>query len=483
MPNPFASLPYEPAFENLGGEYYDIVTPSQFPCHILRWRNDQLLPVLGLDPQVVTDEDFIEAFGYFRSDRRYLAMRYHGYQFGVYNPDLGDGRGFLYGQVRGRDGLLYDLGTKGSGQTPYSRGGDGKLTLKGGVREVLAAEALHRMGVTTFRCLSLIETGEQLWRGDEPSPTRSSVMVRMGRSHIRFGTFERLHYYQRPDLVRKLLDHVIANYYPHLLNHDPQAIDRLFYQEVVQRTAQLCAQWMSVGFCHGVLNTDNMAITGESFDYGPYAFIPTYNPGFTAAYFDYYGRYCYGNQPSACYWNLQQLQRSLALVMAQEDLEQGLESFIPTYQTAYRQLMLKRLGFPHLYQAWRSEQITALLQSTLEFLHLSQIDYNGFFAQLRRHFSPHWQKQKELILPDLLTSLKASQSPTVQQSFHRWQEAYHQLLLPLTTQELAEIPPTLQQANPMVYLLRPLIESVWEAIATEDDWQGFYHLVKDLQTS
>ncbi len=485
MPNPFTRLAYEPAFENLGGEYYDIVTASQFPLHILRWRNDQLLPLLGLDPQEVTDEDFVEAFGHFQSDRRFLAMRYHGYQFGVYNPDLGDGRGFLYGQVRGRDGALYDLGTKGSGQTPYSRGGDGKLTLKGGLREVLAAEALHRMGVRTSRCLSLIETGEQLWRGDEPSPTRSSVMVRLARSHIRFGTFERLHYYQRPDLVRKLLDHVITIYYPHLLQQstDPQERDRLFYAELVQRTAELCAQWMSAGFCHAVLNTDNMSITGESFDYGPYAFIPTYDPGFTAAYFDYYGRYCYANQPSACYWNLSKLQLPLALVMAQEDLAQGLEGFLPAYQTTYRQLMLRRLGFAELCPAWSAEQVTALLRSTLEFLHVSQIDYNGFFAQLRREFNPQWQGQPEAILPDLWLSLKQHQNSAVLPLFDTWRQAYHQLLQPLTPQELAVIPDTLVQANPLVYLLRPLIESVWEAIATEDDWQGFYRLVQDLQTS
>jgi uncharacterized protein YdiU (UPF0061 family) len=149
--------------------------------------------------------------------RPLLALRYHGYQFGEYNPQLGDGRGFLYGQVRGKDGDLYDFGTKGSGNTPYSRSADGRLTLKGGVREILAAEALHRLGVNTSRCLSMIETGEQLWRGDEPSPTRSCVMVRFSKSHIRFGTFERLYHIGRADFAQKLLDHVIEIYYPHLL--------------------------------------------------------------------------------------------------------------------------------------------------------------------------------------------------------------------------------------------------------------------------
>ncbi|MEM8780924.1 MAG: protein adenylyltransferase SelO family protein, partial [Cyanobacteria bacterium P01_G01_bin.49] len=189
--NPLLNLDYEPALENLGDDYYDKVAAAEFPENVLRFRNDKLLPLLGLSPDAVEDQHFIETFGKFQGVRPFLSLRYHGYQFGEYNPFLGDGRGFLYGQVRGVDGQLYDFGTKGSGQTPYSRGGDGRLTLKGGVREVLAAEALHSLGVTTSRCLSLVETGESLWRGDEPSPTRSSVMIRMSRSHIRFGTFER----------------------------------------------------------------------------------------------------------------------------------------------------------------------------------------------------------------------------------------------------------------------------------------------------
>ena len=237
-PNPFLNLEYEPEVENhLGEDYYDIVAAADFPEHILRFRNDRLLPILGLEPELVSDRHFIEAFGKFQGIRPFLALRYHGYQFGQYNPYLGDGRGFLYGQVRGTDRQLYDFGTKGSGRTPYSRTADGRLTLKGGVREVLAAEALHRLGVRTSRCLSMIETGESLWRGDEPSPTRSSVMIRFSRSHIRFGTFERLHYIQRPDLIKKLLDRVIAVYYPQI--PDTEAKYALFYAELVERVAEL----------------------------------------------------------------------------------------------------------------------------------------------------------------------------------------------------------------------------------------------------
>ena len=211
--NPFFNLNYEPALESLGNEYFDRVQADNFSRHTLRFRNDKLLPILGLDSAKVTDQHFIDFGGYFTGKQSCLALRYHGYQFGQYNPYLGDGRVFLYGQVRGTDGQLYDFGTKGSGQTPYSQSRDGRLTLKGGVREVLAAEALHYSGVKTSRCLSLIET-EALMRDEET--VRGAVMVRFSRSHLRFGTFERLEYYDRPDLIKQLLDHVIQYYYHHL---------------------------------------------------------------------------------------------------------------------------------------------------------------------------------------------------------------------------------------------------------------------------
>ena len=346
MPNPLLDLPYESALASLGEGYFDAVEPAKFPKHELRFRNDDVLKRIGLSPDAVSDRDFTEAFGKFAKQAPFLALRYHGYQFRNYNPFLGDGRGFLYGQVRGTNGKLYDFGTKGSGPTPYSRGGDGRLTLKGGVREVLASEALHALGVNTSRTLSLIETGEALQRGDEPSPTRSSVMVRFSHSHIRFGTFERLNYIKRPDLAKKLLDRVLEIYYPHIIAKSEQDRYAQFFTELSERLATLVAQWMSVGFCHAVLNTDNMSITGESFDYGPYAFLDEYDPKFTAAYFDYSGLYRYSNQPGACYWNLEKLAVALDGVVDLGNMEAGLTQFLPTYAEVYSDRLLKKLGFP-----------------------------------------------------------------------------------------------------------------------------------------
>jgi serine/tyrosine/threonine adenylyltransferase len=470
--NPFLTLNYESALESLGDDYYDEVAAAEFPQHLLRWRNDGLLPRLGLDPQAVTDEDFITAFGKFQGRKPLLALRYHGYQFGEYNRQLGDGRGFLYGQVRASDGELYDFGTKGSGRTPYSRGGDGMLTLKGGVREVLAAEALHYLGVRTSRCLTMIETGLSLWRGDEPSPTRSSVMVRMSSSHIRFGTFERLHYLQRPDLTKKLLDHVIEQYYPHLNAQQDKYV--LFYAELVERFAKLAAQWMAAGFCHAVLNTDNMSITGESFDYGPYAFIPTYDPYFTAAYFDYYRRYCYSHQPSICKLNLEMLQEPLKAIIDKGELEAGLARFDEHYYAEYGSLMLRKLGFEQLPHPTADE----LVNLTIEFLQDSQIGYHQFFYEMARTFSSKWRDEPGFVL----NNSDIVPVPGASAIFDNWCILYHKILNSFDCDRIDVIAQTLAVQNPKTVLLRPVIESTWEAIALEDNWQPFYELVKQIQS-
>ncbi|NER00178.1 MAG: YdiU family protein [Cyanothece sp. SIO2G6] len=473
--NPILTLDYIPAFESLGEDYFDPVAAAEFPVHHLRFRNDVLFPSLGLDAGEVTDDMWLEAFGQFRGRSPFLAMRYHGYQFGEYNPHLGDGRGFLYGQVRGTDGRLYDFGTKGSGTTPYSRGGDGRLTLKGGVREVIAAEALQVHGVNTSRCLSLVETGEQLWRGDEPSPTRSSVMVRFSHSHIRFGTFERLHARQRPDRVKSLLDHVIEYYYPHLLGEAEGDRYGKFFAELVQRVAQLVAQWMAAGFCHAVLNTDNMSITGESFDYGPYAFIETFDPRFTAAYFDYSSRYCYGNQPRACFWNLELLQTPLKMVMDAADLEAGLDLYQGCYRQEYSQLMLNRLGFATLTPDLTDD----LIQATLRVLHDIEIGYHQFFQALRHHFAPTWQQDASTILVDLLQAGTDEEQGAIDQ----WRSLYQNALNQHSLEQMEAIAHRLAQHNPDIVPIRAEIEAIWEPIVAEDNWQPFNTLIQKIQTS
>jgi uncharacterized protein YdiU (UPF0061 family) len=336
----------DPLFEKLGPEFADPVAPARFPHHALRRRNQAWAARIGLDG--LTDAEWEAHFARFEplpdNMRAPLAMRYHGHQFRVYNPDIGDGRGFLCAQLRDEAGRLLDLGTKGSGQTPYSRFGDGRLTLKGGVREVLAAEMLEALGVYTSKAFSLFETGEALTRGDEPSPTRSSVLVRLSHSHIRFGTFQRLAFFERPDLIHTLIEHACAAYYPQHLNlaAEPRAV--AFFGDVAEANARLAASWMVAGFVHGVLNTDNLNITGESFDYGPWRFLPASDPTFTAAYFDETGLYAFGRQPEAVSWALAQLGGALSLACPAAALETELKRFVPAYQTALRDRLFERLN-------------------------------------------------------------------------------------------------------------------------------------------
>lgn len=473
--NPLLSLDYVPALESIGDDYYDRVAAADFPQHVLRFRNDEILQQLALDPTAVSADHFVEAFGKFHGRSPFLALRYHGYQFGEYNPFLGDGRGFLYGQVLGQDGELYDFGTKGSGPTPYSRGGDGRLTLKGGVREVLAAEALHALGVNTSRTLSLVETGDALWRGDEPSPTRASVMVRFSRSHIRFGTFERLDYLNRTDLIQRLLEHVIATYYPKAGSiPDPTERYTQFFTELVDRVAQLAAQWMSVGFCHGVLNTDNMSITGESFDYGPYAFIDTYDPRFTAAYFDFQRRYCFRNQPAACHWNLRMFQKPLQRLVPEEILDEALAQFEARYWHHYHGRMLHKLGFDDLPDSLK----VGLIRQTIELLSSVEVGYHTFFIELTRQFSAEWQTDASQIFSPTMVASDASAQTQLQQ----WRQKYYEVLQTQSAEAIAAMGDRLKCTNPEVVLLRPEIEAVWERIVVEDDWSPFDTLVKRLQT-
>ena len=344
----FSDAPhYQPstAHTKLGDAFADPVSPAVFPSHVLRFRNQPAAHSVGLDG--LTAEEWTRHFGALHplpgSLQVPLALRYHGHQFQHYNPDLGDGRGFLLAQLHERGtARLLDLGTKGSGTTPYSRGGDGRLTLQGGVREVLAAEQLQARGVPTCRILSLIETGESLYRYDEPSPTRSCVLVRLSHSHIRIGTFQRLAYHRQPESLERLVDHVLEHYYPQVSTGiDPASA---LLHRVVEQTALTAAAWMAAGFVHGVLNTDNINITGESFDYGPWRFAVDLDPTFTAAYFDEGGLYAYGKQSEAIHWNLKRLALALSLIADTEALGDAVARFPSTYMRALAGAWIRRMG-------------------------------------------------------------------------------------------------------------------------------------------
>ncbi len=448
----------DPRITHLGDGFYDEVKPAEFPKHELRFRNQRWAEKVGLGE--LTPEEWLAHFCKFdplpRNLEKPLALRYHGHQFDVYNPQLGDGRGFLFAQLRD-DSRLLDLGTKGSGRTPWSRGGDGKLTLKGGVREVLATEMLEALGVNTSKTFSLFETGEKLMRGDEPSPTRSSVLVRLSHSHIRFGSFQRLSYTRDAERIEKLLAYSIENYFPELAASKDRLRD--FLAEVTKRTAKLAASFMVAGFVHGVLNSDNMVITGESFDYGPYRFLPTYDLEFVAAYFDETGLYAFGNQPRAIFRNLARLAESLRPIAPDLAIADILRTFEATLDEAINERLLDRLGLKS-----NGAMDSALMEAVYTFLAHSQIGYDRFFFDLYAGVS-RFEKWRA--------------GPT--KHFYAGEE-WDALakLLELYAPVKTEIDPYFDGDAPCTLLVDE-IESIWSAIAHADDWSPFTEKISRIR--
>lgn len=357
----------DPKILTLGGDFYDAVDAADFPRCTARFLNRRWAERIGLGD--LAPDRWEAHFCRFEplpdNLERPLALRYHGHQFRVYNPEIGDGRGFLFAQLRDGSDRLLDLGTKGSGQTPYSRFGDGRLTLKGGVREVLATEMLEALGVYTSKTFALFETGEQLMRSDEPSPTRSSVLTRLSHGHIRIGSFQRLAFFGEADKIDLLTRYCLEHLYGEQPAGDRAANAVRLFDLVASATARLAASYMAAGFVHGVLNSDNIAITGESFDYGPWRFTPEWDPAFTAAYFDQQGLYAFGRQPEAIHWDLAQLAGCLALVAEAAPLSEGLGQWAARFEDELVSALLARLGIAAGEQG-EDRRIAAALIRALE---------------------------------------------------------------------------------------------------------------------
>jgi serine/tyrosine/threonine adenylyltransferase len=435
------------AILELGSGFYDSVAAARFPETILRFRNDRAAAEVGL--RHLSDAEWIAHFGRFQplpgAQPEPLALRYHGHQFRSYNPDIGDGRGFLFAQMRDSAGRLMDLGTKGSGQTPYSRFGDGRLTLKGGVREILATEMLEALGVGTSRTFSLIETGEALHRGDEPSPTRSSVLVRLNHGHIRIGSFQRLAYFQDVEGLARLTEYCLHHYYGEEAGDDaPQRLLAL----VAANTARLAGQFMAAGFVHGVLNSDNINITGESFDYGPWRFAPHWEPGFTAAYFDHAGLYSFGRQPEAIYWDVMQLASSLRLLCEEEPLIAAMDEFPAAYRREAAKAMLWRLGVTPRGEA----EDGALAQLVEKALGESKVPLDRFYFDAFGGVLPTQYGESFAELRGALAAYR----PRKDRSHPYW------------------------SGSPCAMLIEE-VEAIWEPIAQADDWSALHAKVAAIR--
>lgn len=290
-----------------------------------------------------------------------FAQVYSGHQFGGYTPRLGDGRGMLLGMRNG-----YELFAKGSGTTPYSRGGDGRAVLRSAVREFLISEAMHHLGVATSRALAVVGSDSPVYREQVET---GAITVRVTRSHLRFGHFEYFHYTGQPEKVAELLDDSIANQYPTLLEQPEPRL--AWFQQVVTATAQTVADWQAFGFCHGVLNSDNMAISGETFDYGPFAFLNQFNASYICNHSDHHGRYAFDQQPGVALWNLTKLATALESVLAVEQLQQALALYEPALVERYLERMGARLGLVE-----PTVEDLKLIEALLQQMQQQQADYH-----------------------------------------------------------------------------------------------------------
>jgi uncharacterized protein YdiU (UPF0061 family) len=303
-----------------------------------------------------------------------VAMKYTGHQFGVYNPELGDGRGLLLRETVGPDGRRWDWHLKGAGMTPYSRFGDGRAVVRSTIREYLCSEAMAGLGIPTTRALFMVSAKDPVRR---ESIETAATLLRVTQSHIRFGHFEFAAHHQGEKALRALLEHVIELHYPELAELAERERHQRWYRETVERTARLIADWQAIGFCHGVMNSDNMSIIGETFDYGPFAFLDDFDAGYICNHTDQGVRYAYNRQPHVGFVNCQYLANALLPIMDEDDVRRGLRHYETAYNQRFLQNMRNKLGL-----AAESDSDMSLIMDTFSMLHEHRIDYTLFFRGL-----------------------------------------------------------------------------------------------------
>ncbi|HEY7767049.1 protein adenylyltransferase SelO [Longimicrobium sp.] len=338
---------FDSAYARLPDRFFARVTPTPVKAPRLIRVNAPLAVELGIDPEWLASEEGVAVLAGNRvpDSATPIATAYAGHQFGGFVPQLGDGRAILLGEVIDRGGTRRDVQLKGAGPTPYSRRGDGRAALGPVLREYLVSEAMQALGIPTTRALAAVTTGERVVR---ETMLPGAVLTRVASSHIRVGTFQ--FFASRGDVegTRTLADHVIARHYPHAAESEHPHLALL--EAVVQAQAELIARWLLVGFVHGVMNTDNTSVAGETIDYGPCAFLDEYDPQAVFSSIDLYRRYAYGNQPAIAQWNLTRLAECLLPLLgddadaAAEDAIQALEAFGPAFERAYQGGLQRKLG-------------------------------------------------------------------------------------------------------------------------------------------
>ena len=443
-------------FKDLNSSFLSSVSAE--PISNPRWVscNHQLAQDLGITSNELASDDFLQLMsGAFNGESvNSFSVVYSGHQFGVWAGQLGDGRAITLGELAvGDNSELWDLQLKGAGPTPYSRFGDGRAVLRSSIREYLCSEAMHGLGISTTRALCLC-TGDTTAVREQIEP--AAVVCRVARSHIRFGNFEHFHYANNPEAVKELADYLIARHFGEWID-DPKRY-YLLLQNCILKTAKTIAQWQSVGFCHGVMNTDNMSILGDTIDYGPFSFLDNYNPEFICNHSDHQGRYSYRNQPSIALWNLNALATCFSSLLDANDITDCLQQYENEYLRHYRIIMATKLGLLE-YRA-EDEQ---LINQLLNMMATDQVDYTLFFRKLCEFTSSNQSVRDYFIHRD---------------QFDSWAVDY---LRRLETQPLSDSQrcQAMQQVNPLYILRNYMAQTAIEA-AEGGDYSELELLLKIL---
>ncbi|CUW15182.1 Uncharacterised protein [Serratia grimesii] len=436
---------FENAYHHQLPGFYTELNPTPLKGAHLLYHSEPLARELGLDESWFTqDKTAIWAGETLLPGMKPLAQVYSGHQFGVWAGQLGDGRGILLGEQRLADGRSMDWHLKGAGMTPYSRMGDGRAVLRSAIREFLASEAMHHLGIPTTRALTIVTSEQPVYR---EQPEHGAMLLRVAESHVRFGHFEHFYYRKQPVQVQQLADFVIARHWPQFQDQSDGYL--LWFTDVVERTARLIAHWQTVGFAHGVMNTDNMSILGITIDYGPYGFLDDYQPDYICNHSDHQGRYAFDNQPAVALWNLHRLAQTLSGLMSTEQLQMALAAYEPALMRAYGEQMRAKLGF-----FTQSQQDNDLLTGLLSMMAQEGRDYSRTFRLL----SQTEQQQAQSPLRDEFIDRAA---------FDSWYQQYRQRLQQEQVSD-AERQQAMNAVNPKLILRNYLAQQAIESAEQND---------------
>ncbi|WP_370674251.1 YdiU family protein [Pleomorphomonas sp. PLEO] len=457
------SIAFDNSYARLPARFYERVRPEVAPSPGLLVLNTTLAQELGLDAEALASPEGVAALSgaAIPAGADPIALAYAGHQFGHFVPALGDGRAVLLGEVIAGDGRRLDLQLKGSGRTVFSRRGDGKAAVGPVLREYLVSEAMAAFGIPTTRSLSAVATGETVLR-ERPLP--GAVLARVAASHVRVGTFQYFAHRSDEDGIRRLADYVIERLYPDIAGTDtPYAA---LFESVVQRQARLVALWLSVGFVHGVMNTDNMAISGETIDYGPCAFLDAYDPSMVLSSIDRQGRYAYGRQPQIAQWNLARFGECLLPLLsddrdkAVELVVQRLSGFAGHFEATYFGRFLEKIGIADERPGDRD-----LVTGLLSVMQMGGADFTLTFRRLAGLVDPNADTEAFLSL--------FGGSSGVEPWLKTWQER-----LAAGSRSPADVAVAMRAVNPAIIPRNHQIEKALDAIVDGSDGSTYIRLLQ-----